>query len=320
MAFADGAGAGAVLGSRGRRREVPEEVRLRTDKGARPPVIEAVLIGLHRAVEGEKLRVGAIGLGEDAVALAVALAADLLGLLLSLRKDDGDLAVRLGLDRLALLRPLRAVGGGALLPLGLHAAEYGLRVFGRQVGALDAHIDDGEAKALGAGDHLVADVGHQRVALVAHDVGDRGLRQCSAKRGVQHAAQLRVRAADVEDGLIKQQRIGDTVAHEGVDLQALIVGHQHFLALVVEGENALVDIDDRVDKRPLEVEARRVDEVAHRLTESQDERLFGRVDDKRRHQSKNDRNDRDHGENDAVQGPPHLPLPTVFDCNGSRAI
>ena len=34
-----------------------------------------------------------------------------------------------------------------------------------------------------------------------------------------------------------------------VDLKALIVRHQHFLALVVERENALVDIDHRVDER-----------------------------------------------------------------------
>ena len=105
----------------------------------------------------------------------------------------------------------------------------------------------------------------------------------AAQRRVQHAAELRVGAAGVEDGLIKQQRIGDAVAHEGVDLQALIVGHQHFLALVVERENALVDIDHRIDERPLEIEARRVDEVAHRLAEPQDQRLFGRIDDERRH-------------------------------------
>ena len=110
------------------------------------------------------------------------------------------------------------------------------------------------------------------------------------------------------------------VAHEGVDLQALIVGHQHFLALVVEREDALVDIDDRVDERPLEIEARRVDEVAHRLAEPQDERLFGRIDDERRHRRDNDRDDRDRGEDDAVQGPPHLPLAPVLDCNGSSAI
>ena len=97
-------------------------------------------------------------------------------LLLGLREDDRDLAVGLGLDLLALLRPLRAIGGGALLPLGLHATEHRLRVLRRQIGALDAHVDDLEAEALGAHDHLVADVGHQGVALVAHDVGDRGLR------------------------------------------------------------------------------------------------------------------------------------------------
>ena len=110
------------------------------------------------------------------------------------------------------------------------------------------------------------------------------------------------------------------VAHEGVDLQALIVGHQHFLALVVERENALVDIDNRVDKRPLEIEARRVDEVAHRLAEPQDERLFGRIDDERRHRGKNDGDDRDRGEGDATKGPAHLALAPVLGCSGSSAI
>ena len=124
--------------------------------------------------------------------------------------------------------------------------------------------------------------------------------KAAAQRRVQHAAELRVGAARVEDRLIEQQRIGDAVAHEGVDLEALIVGHQHFLALVVEREDALVDIDDRVDKRPLEIEARRVDEVAHGLAEPQDERLFGRIDDECRHRDKNDSDDRDGGEDNAV--------------------
>ena len=56
-----------------------------TDQRPRRPAAEAVLIGLHRAVEREEFRVGAKSFGEDAVALAVAFAADLLGLLLSLR-------------------------------------------------------------------------------------------------------------------------------------------------------------------------------------------------------------------------------------------
>src|SRR6516162_2599794 len=90
---------------RRRRREVAEEVRLRTDQRPRLTVGETVLIGLHRAVEGKELRVRAVGLGEDAVALAVALAADLLRLLLGLRGDDRHLPIRLGLDLLGLLRP-----------------------------------------------------------------------------------------------------------------------------------------------------------------------------------------------------------------------
>ena len=53
----------------------------------------------------------------------------------------------------------------------------------------------------------------------------------------------------VEHRLIEQQRVGDAVAHEGVDFEPLVLRDQHFLALVVEGEDALVDIDDRVDER-----------------------------------------------------------------------
>src|SRR5271166_5789789 len=307
---------------RRRRREIAEEIGLGTDERAgRPavrPAAEAVLIGLHRAVEREEFRVRAVSFGEDAVALAVAFAADLLGLLLSLRCDDGDFAVRFGLDLLALLRSLRTIGCRPLLALGLHAAEYGLRVLRRQVGALNAHVDDGEAKALGAGDHLVADVGHQRVALVAHDVGDRGPRQRAPERRVQHAAELRVGAAGVEDGLVKEERIGDAVAHERVDLKPLVVRHQHFLALVVERENALVDVDNRVDERPLEVKARSADQVAHRLAEAQHQRLLDRVDDEYRHRGQNDDDDRQEDDREAAKRPSHFTPPTWTAGNRAR--
>src|SRR5271165_6474851 len=116
------------LWRRRRRGEVTEEVRLGAHQRPGLPVLESALVGLHRAVEGEELRVGAVGLGEDAVAFAVALAADLLGLLLRLGGDDGDLAVRLRPDLLSLLRALRAIGGRALLPLGLHAVEHRLGI------------------------------------------------------------------------------------------------------------------------------------------------------------------------------------------------
>src|SRR5271166_833565 len=102
-------------------RKVAEEVRLRADQRPGLSVAEAVLVGLHGPVKREEFRIGAVGVGEDAVAFAVAFAANLLGLLLGLGGDDRHLAVGFGLDLLALLRPLGAVGRGALLPLGLHA-------------------------------------------------------------------------------------------------------------------------------------------------------------------------------------------------------
>ena len=60
--------------------EIAEEVRIRPQHQAGVAVLQAPFIGLHGAVEGEEIRILAIGVGEDAVALGVALAADLLGL------------------------------------------------------------------------------------------------------------------------------------------------------------------------------------------------------------------------------------------------
>src|SRR5579883_2833387 len=95
---------------RRRRRKKAEEIRFRTEHEARVAGFERRLIGLHRAVEGEEVRVLAIGFGEDAVALGVALAANLLGFLLRLGDRHRDLAIGFGLDLLALLRALRAKG------------------------------------------------------------------------------------------------------------------------------------------------------------------------------------------------------------------
>ena len=227
------------------------------------------LVSLHRAIEGEELRIGAIGLGEDPVTLAVAFTADLFRLLLSRRNRHCHLAIRLRLDLGALLRALRAVGGRALLTLGLHAAKHGFRVFLGQVGALDAHVGNLDAETPRAHAHLVTDVSHQMIALGAHDVADGGVRKRGAQRRIQHAAELCVGALHVEHGLIKQQRVGDAIAHESVDLKALIVGHQDFLSLVFERKDAFVDIYDIVDKRHLHVEARSADEVAYGLAEAQ---------------------------------------------------
>ena len=68
--------------------------------------------------------------------------------------------------------------------------------------------------------------------------------------------------------MVEQQRIGDAVAHEGVDFEPLVLSDQHFLSLIVELEDALVDVDDRVDEGHARVQPRLADEVAHRLAEA----------------------------------------------------
>ncbi len=62
--------------------EVAEEGRFRRENEARVVALESCLIGLHRTVEGEKVRILAIGRREDLVARGIALAADLIRLLL----------------------------------------------------------------------------------------------------------------------------------------------------------------------------------------------------------------------------------------------
>ena len=60
--------------------EIAEEIAIGLEHHAGVVVPQAGLVGLHRAVEGEEVGIVAEGLGEDAVALGIALAADLLGL------------------------------------------------------------------------------------------------------------------------------------------------------------------------------------------------------------------------------------------------
>src|SRR5690348_13890663 len=98
--------AGPVLA--GRIAEVAEEIRIRLEQQTRVVVLQALLVGLHGAIEREEVGVlAAEGLGEDAVALTVALAADPLARRLRLGQQHGHVAIGLGAD---LLRALAALG------------------------------------------------------------------------------------------------------------------------------------------------------------------------------------------------------------------
>src|SRR5439155_10942703 len=106
------------------------------------------LVGLHRAIEREEVGIASVGIGENAIALGVALAAGPFALGLRLREQHRDVAIRLGADLLGPLGTLGAVLRGLLLTLGLHALVDRLAVLLRQVGAADANVDDGNAESL----------------------------------------------------------------------------------------------------------------------------------------------------------------------------
>jgi hypothetical protein len=98
-----------------------------------------------------------------------------------------------------------------------------------------------------------------------------------------------------------------------------ILGDQHLLARIVEGENALVDVDDGVDERDFGVQARLADEVAHRLAEAQHQRLLGRIDGEERVAGDDDRHDNGDQYPQAVERVPHFGAPAGFSGDGSSA-
>ena len=103
--------------------EKTEEFRARPDQKARVAGLQRRLIGLHRAIEGEEIRILAESLGEDAVALGVAFALGLVGLALRLGLQHDHVAIGLGGDVLRLLGALGAILGRLARTLGLHAAD-----------------------------------------------------------------------------------------------------------------------------------------------------------------------------------------------------
>ncbi len=266
----------------GRIDEVTEELRIRLQHHPRIVVAHAVLVGLHRAVESKELGpVASERLGENAVALAIALAAKLLALRGRLGHQHGDVAIGLGADLLRLLAALGAEFGGLALTLGLHALIDRLAVLVRQVGAADTHVHHGNPVHLRLLVELLAHPRHQLRAVVAHNVGERGLAQHAPQRGVEQHRELRIGALDRVDGLVEAQRLVDPVACKSVHHEALLVGSDHLLRRIFQVEDALVDADHRIDQRHLEVEAG-LRHDANRLTEPHHQRLLGLIDGEQR--------------------------------------
>src|ERR1700686_1219355 len=267
--------------------EIAEEIRIRPQHQVRVAVLHAAFVSLHRAVESKEPLILAIGLGVDAIALGVALAADLLGLRRGFRQQHGDVAIGPGSDLLGLLAALGAELGRLALPLGLHALIDRLAVLLRQVDAADAHVNDVGAEPLRIAIELIAHQPHQLLTLVAHGVGQRCRSQHAPQRRVEQDRKLRAGAIR-PDRLVEFERIGDAVAREGVDDEALTgLGEagicpgaargNDFLRRRLDVENALVDIDDAFDEWKFDVEARFGD-YASRFAQSHDQSLSGLID------------------------------------------
>src|SRR6185312_14744103 len=112
------------------------------------------------------------GVGIDADAVGVALAAQDLRLLLRLGDDLDALPVGVGGDLLGEAVALGAELRRLALAIGAHAGIDRLAVLLRQIGAADAYIGDVEAQPLGLRVHRIADAAHGHFALARDDVGE----------------------------------------------------------------------------------------------------------------------------------------------------
>src|SRR5260370_35044271 len=101
--------------------EEAEELGIGLEQHTRIVGPQPVLVRLHRAIEREEVRIAAVSLGENAVALGVAFAAGALALRLRLGRQHGGVASRLGAKFLRLLAAPSTVLRLRLLALGLHA-------------------------------------------------------------------------------------------------------------------------------------------------------------------------------------------------------
>ena len=181
------------------------------------PALEGAAVGLHRAVELEELRVLPEGVGEDAVALALALTANDLGLPDGVRLDLDDLAVGDGADALRRLVAARAQPLGLGLALGAHAGEGLLAHLGGKIGAADADVLDREAEArclrlqasVDLAHHLGARLGQRRLEAATTIDAANGILEAGAQPVLD---QLQV----ARSGLPEAHRVVDLVGDEGV--------------------------------------------------------------------------------------------------------
>ena len=127
---------------------------------------------------------------------------------------------------------------------------------------------------------------HQFLALVAHHVRQCRRSEHAAQRRIEQDGKLRTGAVGA-DRLIIFERVGNAVAREGVDheplaglpgagIGAVAARGDHLLRRLLDGENALVDIDHAVDERHFHVKSGLGDD-AHRIAEPDHQRLSGLI-------------------------------------------
>ena len=228
--------------------------------------------------------------------------------------------VGLGADAQRLLLALGADLGSLALAFGLHPAIDRLAVLGRQVRALDAHVDDFDAKAvdrliagaLGAfqddvavhgGAHLV----HQGLAFARDHIDQRHpadrRTQAGVERRLDQGLGARQRARRVAEG----QRIDDAVEGIGVHDQALLVGSRDLFGAAVDLHDAFL-VERHAAPGKLEVQPR----LGHGVlvgAELEHEPLFALVDGEHRHRAADQQEADDDQDDEAPDG--HWPLPVV---------
>ena len=214
-------------------------------------------VGFQRTHIVVELRITPKGFGIDRCGPCVALALQVLGLLVGLGKNDLLLAVGIAADLPRLFFALGAVTLGDTLALGDHAVEDTGVDFLRQVGALDPHVHDLDAEGVQAFLSSHCHVRHDRLAPLVNDLLQLMPGKLCPQLREDDVIEPRQGRPFGPDAFEERKRLDDPPTRHVVHDHALLVEGQIFRRRRVGAQDTLIEATDGLDERCLDVQPRR---------------------------------------------------------------
>src|SRR5690606_14757269 len=149
----------------------------------------------------------------------------------------------------------------------------------QKIGAANAYVDDLDAELPRLGAQDVAYLVHHGFAFLRQRRLEGATAVGCTQRRIQPRLEPLLRKLEIgADGLAELARIDDAQHRDGIDEIPPSVDHLDTLVLALEEQHPVLDVDQVLEERQLQVQPRVLDRAPD-LAESHDQRLFALVDD-----------------------------------------